>query len=154
MAVQKVFLCIYVPQRQALLGSQGPWTDEMKWDWREDLRARPRVDCAEAMAVHGQTAGLSDDQALVQWVMQGVPAAGNPFDRLPAEGTLFVYSTLRPAPPPEGALQLATIDRRWLDLLVFLGVAAVGLLMIARPLGEKFAAVLGLIVALVLCGVL
>jgi hypothetical protein len=153
-AVQKVFLCVYVPERHTVLGAQGPWTDEMKWVFRDGIMwIKPRLDCAEAAAMHSQTSGLSDDQALVQWVTQGVSMASNPFDRLPAQGTLFVYSTLRPAPPPEGALRLTTINRNWLNFLIFLVVAAVGLVMIARPLGEKFAAVVGGMIALVLCGV-
>jgi hypothetical protein len=153
-AVQKVFLCAYVPQRLAILGSRGPWTDEMTWQWHDFLRAKPVVSCPEVNAMLWQSDGrLSDDHALVQWVMKVVTVTGNPAADFPADGTPLVYSTLRPAEAPEGSLRLTTTNRNWLNLLVFVITAVIGLIMVARPVREKFAVIVAIGIALILCGV-
>jgi hypothetical protein len=138
----------------ALLGSRGPWTDEMIWRWDGWLRAKPVAQCPEAMAMRRQAAGpLSDDEALIRWVMEGVPVAGNPADGFPADGTLLVYSTWRPAEPPDGSLRLSTINHNWLNFFVFAIIAAVGVLMVTRPVREKFAVIAAAAIALILWGV-
>jgi hypothetical protein len=154
-AVQKVFLCVYVPDRLALLGSRGPWTNEMTWQWNDPFRPRPVARCPEVNAMRWQPDGtlLSDDGALVKWVTEDVSVAGNPAADFPADGSPLVYSTLRPAPPPDGSLRLITTNRNWLHLLVFVVVAVIGLIFVARPVREKFAAVVAVAIALILCGV-
>ncbi len=85
-AVQQVYICAYVPDEQALLGSTGPWTSEQLPWWQT---------FAHSLYRHGVTV----DQ-LVQQVAEGTPAAGNPAATFPVDGKLYIFSTLK---PPAGA---------------------------------------------------
>jgi hypothetical protein len=118
-AVQKVYLCAYVPQEMAVLASGGPWTDEMSWRWYELLSRAPQPQ-------------RSDDQ-LVAWVIEGLDVP-NPTEDFATDGQLFTFSTLQPAPPPAGSLSLSTVRRNVLHGLIFIPVLIVGLLVIRRPL--------------------
>ena len=45
---------------------------------------------------------------------------------------LFVYSTLRPAPAPDGSLHLTTADRKWFNGAIVLAIALIGLPLFRR----------------------
>jgi hypothetical protein len=137
-AVQKVYLCCYLPRELAFLGAKGPWTDEMAWRWYETLEGRP--------------VSPKSDRELVDWVIQGLHVA-NPFEDFATDGQLYTFSTLRPAQPPGGSLRLAAMNRNWLSFLVFAIVAVIGLLLVPRPISHKFAALAGMVAGLVVAGV-
>ncbi len=122
-AIQKVYVAAYLPKELTLLGSRGPWADELIWveDGSFDRVPRPRLDEAH----------------LVNWVIEGVSLSGAPPTSFETDGQMYLFSTLRPEKPPEGSLRLATIDEDWLNALVFLVVVAAGLAIIRLPLSSK-----------------
>ena len=137
-AVQKVYLNVFLPRERVLLGSSGPWTEEWQWHSNDLLRWRP-------------TPTRSDDD-LGSWVTEGIDvAASPPFQR---DGTLYVFSSLKPLPPPAGSLRMATVNDKLLAGIVFGVLAAFALLLLRSPLRSKVAAVAALLIAVVLCGVL
>ncbi len=137
-AVQKVYLCGYVPQELKVLGSRGPWTDEMSWNWYETLSGLPQP--------------IQRDDQLVAWVIEGLNVP-NPFQDFATDGLLHTFSTLQPAEPPGGSLRLVAVHKHVLHALVFVLVLAVGLLTIRRPLPQKFAIVVLLVMFLLAVGV-
>jgi hypothetical protein len=138
-AVQKVYLCVYLPQELALLGSRGPWSQEFTWSGGDSLDRRP---------VPYQT----DDQ-LIAGVTSGIDVAANLAATFQKDGRVYIFSTLHPEPAPDGSLKLSTMSRNALSALIFTLVIVIGLVLTARPLPEKLMAVAALIVALVLIGV-
>lgn len=136
-AAQKVYLCAYLPQERALLASHGPWTSEMSSRWYE----------------YGQAAPSSmSDREIVNWVVEGTSAA-NPYEDFATDGRLHTFSTLRPAPPPDGSLRLVAAKQNWLNGSIFGLIFVVGLTFVRRPVGQKLAVVTATISGLVLIGV-
>jgi hypothetical protein len=78
-AVQKVYLCTYLPRELKLLGVRGPWTDEIDYRWYEP-----------------QPTTRQSDRQLVSWVTQGLNVA-DPFENFATDGRLYLFSTIQPA---------------------------------------------------------
>jgi hypothetical protein len=121
-AMQKVYLCAYLPEEQAVRTARGPWTDEIVWRWgATDWRYSGGKGYAPVP--------VRTDAELVSWVMQGTATTTNPLESFQKDGRLFVFSAVRPQPAPQGSLSLSVIHRtllNWIVLLAFI-VAAVGL---------------------------
>ena len=132
-AVQKVYLCAYLPRELKLLGSRGPWTDEMDYRWYEP-----------------QPTARQSDRQLVSWVTEGLNVP-DPFSNFATDGRLYLFSTIQPA--PDSSLRLVAIHKNLLSGIVFAVVLLGGLLLIRQPLTQKFAAVALLITLLLLAGV-
>jgi len=137
-AVQKVYVCVYVPQELKVLGSRGPWTDEMSSSWYETLSGFPQP--------------IQRDDQLVAWVIEGLNVS-NPFQDFATDGRLHTFSTLQPAEPPAGSLRLVAVHKHALHAVVFVLVLAIGLLVIRRPLPQKLAIVALFVMLLLACGV-
>ena len=135
-AVQKVYLCAFVPQTQALLGTLGPWNEEFQWQY----------DAGRWTAVN-----RTGDKALVAWVREGVKDPGAAADSFHTDGTPYVFSTLRP--PSDGALVVRTIDHRGLSGLVFAVIVLGGLVLLPAGVARRVLAAGLLVVVLVLAGV-
>ncbi len=138
-AVQKVYLSAYLPPEWALLGSLGPWTDELYWRWNDLGGFEPR--------------SRQNDIGLISWVTDGVRMAGNPVETFQTDGRLYLFSTLRPAAPPEGALTLMTMDEDWLSGIIFAVVVLGGLILLRAKAPMRLLVIGALIAALVLAGV-
>jgi hypothetical protein len=138
-AVQKVYLSAYLPPEWALLGSIGPWTDELYWRWDDLAGFKPRP---------GQY-----DVGLVSWVTDGVSMTGNPVETFQTDGQPYLFSTLRPPAPPEGTLALVTMDEDWLSGIVFAVVILGGLILLRAKAATRLLVIGALIAALVLAGV-
>jgi hypothetical protein len=138
-AMQKVFLCAFVPETQTLLGTVGPWTEEFHWRLGESLHWSPV--CA------------SDHKRLYEWVREGVQGPGAAADSFPTDGRLYVFSALRPSAPPDGSLRVVTMHRRTLSALLFGLIVLGGLFLVRAPLAARAMAVGALTVALTLVGV-
>jgi len=132
-AVQKVYLCAYVPRELAVLGSTGPWTDEMEHRWYE---SRPSA--------------KQSDRQVVSWVLQGM-SVPDPFENFATDGRLHLFSTIQPA--GDSVLRLIAINENVLIGLVFVVVLLGGLILIRQPLTQKFAAIALLTALLLLAGV-
>lgn len=138
-AVMKVFLCVYLPPEEALLGSRGKWSGEFGW-WLDPAGLwRPQV----------RTTVGSSDQDLLRWVSEGLETG--PIADFQTDGTLFVFSTLAPAPSPEGDLHLSMLRRELLRAAVFLIAIACGVLLLPAPWSRRFAAI-GVAVVLIALG--
>jgi hypothetical protein len=110
-AVQQVFLAVYVPEEQAMLGARGPWTEEFDWRWSIGDVPVPMARQADQEFLHS----LESDVQLERPIG----------DDFPIDGTRYVFSTLRPEAAPKGSLSLTTIRREYLQ--AFTIAAAVGL---------------------------
>ena len=94
-AAQKVFLCAYLPQEQAVLGARGPWSVVQGWSHQGAYYSKEHVQ--------------GDDAPFIAWVSQGISLAGSPTQTLQTDGRLHVYSALRPGAEPADALTLVTL---------------------------------------------
>lgn len=136
-AVQKVYLCAFVPQTRALLGTTGPWTEQFKWWLGPGLNWIARND--------------ADDRQLVARVCEGTKHSGAEADSFHTDGTLYVFSTLRPA--ADGALGIRTVDRTALNAAIFVLILLGGLSLAWAGLFARVLAAGSLLVVLVLAGV-
>lgn len=137
-AVQKVYLCSYLSPKLSLIGSQGPWTDE-------ELELSPLVE---------NELDFRSDAELIQWVVEGLPVVGASATSFPVgKNKLYVFSTLRPENPPDGSLQLRTVNRMALQGFVFLAIAVIGFPLYGRSIRLQVAAIGLVVVALMVLGV-
>lgn len=137
-AMQKIELSVYLPNEMALLDAKGPWTNQ-QGDWYSKLNR-----------LAGQT--MSDDH-LLAWVTEGVGMKSQHATTFAVDGRLYSFTTLRPAPPPQGSLQLVAWDGRALNLLVFAGMALVGIVFVRRSVSSKLIVLAIVLFTLVLAGV-
>lgn len=134
-AMQEMYLCVYVPEELDLVDKEGPWTERFHWGLNDTLNFRPIAD--------------PNDDRLLDWVAAGVDLG----ESFPTDGRLYVFSALRPAPPPQGSLRLATVAADWLSTCVIGAVALMGLLLVPCRAGRRVLVVGAMVVALVICGV-
>ena len=144
-AVQKVYLCVYLPDELALLGKSGQWTDEFYWRLDPALNFKP-------VPHNGRNEEESVDN-LVAWVTEGAAANGDPLGSFETDGRMYVFSARSPATTPEGTLCLKTADENWLHAAVFALVVLGGLLLLPVRTGGRALAIGAGIVAAVLAGV-
>jgi hypothetical protein len=95
---------------------------------------------------------MQSDDALLASLANGIDVAPGTA-QFQIDGRMHLFSTLRPEPGPQGALNLVTMNRNGLSAAVFIVVAIAGLLLTRRPVGERFVAFGALVVAIVLIGV-
>jgi hypothetical protein len=137
-AVQKVYLCAYLPDQDVLVAHRGPWSDEQ----------HPDVLALVSRRRYGH------DGELIQWVTEGVAAAEKSAQQFAVgQAHLHVYSALRPQPAPDGTLRLRTMPRTLFHALVVLAVAVAGLPLFRRALRWQLILLLALVAAVVLLGV-
>jgi hypothetical protein len=74
-------------------------------------------------------------------------------ESFPIDGRLYVFSALRPAPPPEGSLHLVARDADWLSACVIGLVVIAGLILIPFGGGKRVLVVGVLVIGLVILGV-
>lgn len=137
-AVQKVYLCAYLPEKQVLLASAGPWSDER----------------GDTGFVVNRLDSAPKDGELVDWVTEGfAPAARSAQTFAIGKSQPFVYSTLRPEDAPDGSLHLTTADRKLFNGVIVLAIGLIGLPLFRRSLRLQLALVLLLTAILLLIGV-
>jgi hypothetical protein len=139
-ALQKVFLCVYVPEELAVVGFDGPWTIEQGGWLRQQMQA-----------LSPET--TKNDSEYLDRVVEGIPEAVNSAGGFATDGRLQTFSAIQPPAPPEGALHLIAVRQNWLNIAVVVGFALIGLIFVRASVGTKLVVVTLLIVALVLSGV-
>ena len=139
-AVQKVFQTVYLPQEKVVVGTSGPWNDEMPWHPPPFLVALGIVPPPE------QTD--QSDVRLLQWVTEGVSLSSSPADRFQVDGVARTFSTLRPPEDDEGALHVSVWKRSTLQAAVYIIVLGFGAFLLVRPASDRIAS-LGLLFAVV-----
>ncbi len=143
-AVQKVFLAAYIPESKTLLNAEGKWSKEYRWQMTDSLMWKPWRAAQEQK---------QEEEKLLNWVRDGVSLSGNAAGDFQTDGTLFVYSTLRPESPPDGSLTMTVMDARSLQALVFLVVFLGGVMLVPARWRVKSLAVGALIALVILLGV-
>lgn len=130
-AVQRVYLCVYLPPQKLLMARQGPWVDEFSWFLNSDL--------------HWEPSFASDDRQLVEWVSEGQPKP----ETFQTDRQAYIFSAL--APPPGQSLRLVTMPEGKLNGLVLAALVLVGLLLVPARATVR-ALVLGTLVILTVLG--
>jgi hypothetical protein len=139
-AVQKVFETVYLPQEKVVVGTSGPWNDEMPWHPPPFLVALGIVPPPESTD--------QSDSRLLSWVTEGVSLSSSPADRFQVDGVARSFSTLRPPEDDDGALRVSVWNRSTLQATVFILVLAAGAVLLVRPASDRIAGI-GLLFAVV-----
>ncbi len=139
-AVQKVYLIVFLPEKMELIASRGDWSYEMAGSplpWRVVSR-RDRNELTDPL----------------RWACGDVHSSYQAASSFPVgRGRRYVYSTLRPAPPPNGDLQLTVARRGLLQVAVIVLIAVVGLPLVGRSLRSQLIVLLLLSMFVFLLGV-
>jgi hypothetical protein len=130
-----MYLCVYLPEELDLVEKSGPWTEQFHWGLSDTLKFRPECRPAE--------------WKLLQWVALDREVG----ESFPTDGRLYVFSALRPAPPPEGSLHLTAVQADWLDACVVGLVVVVGLVLVPLGAGRRVFVAGLFAIALVVCAV-
>ncbi len=162
-AVQKVYLCLYLPEEINLLDTSGPWTREFRWG----VSGKGVFEPVNAMVVGNDTVGkwplglmearsIPPDQRndavagrLLGWVSESV---GQP-DTFTTDGQLFVFSALRPGSPVDDGLRLYRLHRGYVETAAVIVTMVLGLLLLPMGFGRRVFVVGILAIALVFCAI-
>jgi hypothetical protein len=132
-AVQKVYLCAFVPPTQDVIATYGSWADDFQWKLASQGRWIP---------INSQT----QDQR-VAWVCEGNSGALGAASTFHIDGTPLVFTTLRP--DAQDSVRLWTLDHQMLSGWVFALVVLVGFALVRTSFGFRAIAASLIVVALV-----
>ncbi|HJN10075.1 MAG TPA: hypothetical protein QF564_15420 [Pirellulaceae bacterium] len=135
-AMQKVVMCVYLPEQMALLESRGPWTHEQA-GWYQRLNYPIRT----------------NDNDYLDWVTEGVPLENTGYRSFPTHGRLYAFTTLRPPPPPDGSLRLWAVSENGVNGVLLSVLFVVGVVFLPRSFSAKLFALALLLIGVVLAGV-
>ncbi len=138
-AIQKVYLCVYLPEESVWLGARGPWTAEMDWQWAPVMGLEPRARRSGA--------------ELLDWVRDQSGSSTQTGDTFQTDGRFYLFSALNPTASGGGALRLTVWSDRWFNVLVFGVVMALGIALMKFGTGVRTTAVGTLVILLILSGV-
>lgn len=128
-AVQRVYVCVYLPPHKLLLARHGPWNEEFGWTLDPQWRWRPTC----------------NDEHLVRWVCEPGPTP----DSFQTDRQVYAFSAL--APVADQPLRLALIGENAFVTTLLVAMVVLGLLLLpVRPVVR--AIVLGSVVVLVVLG--
>lgn len=147
-AVGQVYLSVYLPEEQALLGSRGPWNQEQFNPWRVKFN-----EVVSLMGGHQPWQPKSDREIYNQLASGIGNIAGDPLAGFDVQGDRFLFSTLRPTAPPNGALRVSTLNTQFLNTVLIIIAVALGFVMIAQPANRKLMVVGVVVIAVVIGGV-
>lgn len=145
-AMQKVFLCVYVPQEQAVVGSDGPWTNELLKD------KTPGQILFEGSFNEFYTEQQIRDR--IEEIKNDVKAGVSNVAVAPeftTDGRGFLFSSLRP--DPEQELQVFSVSKWWISVGLIGMVFVIGLPLYRRHLTFQLAALFLIIAIVVMTGV-
>ena len=136
-AVQKVYLCVYLPDGRTVLGKCGPWTDEFVWRLELDFNWTPAPNVSEA----GLNAWLGGDGSN--------DGSGGVFQ---TDRRLYLFSALQPLPAPDGSLGLTIATDNRVTLAIVAALGLVGVLLTWTRASTRVMFLGLLVVAIVLLG--
>lgn len=126
-AVQKVYVCAYLPKDQAVIGASGPWDNELEEHWRRKLAGYRYED--------------RSDSQLVGWVTEGIAMASSPTSDFQTQGLLYTFSTAQPPAGDASALGLTSISKDMLDAAIFLLITVPGVILVTQSMSVRLFAV-------------
>lgn len=145
-AMQKVYLCVYVPQEQAVIGSRGPWTNELLKD-KTPGQVLLEGSFNEFYSERVIRDRVNEIQKEIATGVKQVAVA----PEFKTDGRSFLFSALRPDPQQE--LKVVALSKWWISSLLIAGVIAVGLPLYRRPLTWQLSALFFIVAAVVFTGV-
>ena len=136
-AVQKVYLCAFVPPTQDVVGTAGSWAEDFQWRYGYQDRWMP---------FNSET-----HEKKVEWVCEGNSGALGAAKTFHFDGVPLIFSTLRP--DAQSNVRLWTLDHQTLNAWIFGVVVLGGVVLVRTSLARRVIAVGVFVVALVLLGV-
>ncbi len=136
-AVQKVYLCAFVPPTQDVVGTAGSWAEDFQWRYGYQDRWMP---------VNSET-----HEKKMEWVCEGNGGALGAAKTFHFDGIPLIFSTLRP--DAQSNVRLWTFDHQTLNAWIFGAVVLGGIVLVRTSLARRIIAVGVFVVALVLLGV-
>jgi hypothetical protein len=152
-AVQKVYLCVYLPHEKALLHQSGPWTDEAFDEHNVSIAGLMNAHHENSLTNRMFRRRNENVDQLLSWVMEGVNCDSSANQKFEVDGRPYVFSALRPDPAPAGSIQLRTFNMTLLNVFVCGGLVLLGLLFLRSRLATQLAAALVTLAALLFTGV-
>lgn len=152
-AVQKVYLCVYLPYERALVYQSGDWTDEAIDEHTTTIAGLLSTGNSNSVASRMFRRRNENVDDYLKWVMSGVNCDTSANQQFEVDGRPYVFSALRPEPAPAGALHLRTTNMTLLNVIVCAGMVLLGLIMLRARLTTQIAGTLLVIAALVFAGV-
>jgi hypothetical protein len=138
-AMQQFYLCVYLPEERDLVAKRGPWTAQYRWSLSDTLDFRP--------------VSRPNDLELLRWVAPEEDLTESFLREGRLAGRLYVFSSLRPAPPPEGTLRLLAVDAGWLSTCVIGLIVVAGIILVPFGAGKRVLVAGVLAVGLIVLGV-
>ena len=152
-AVQKVYLCVYLPFERALFHKSGDWTDEAVDEHRKSIAGLLNAgQSSSILSRMFQRRSENVDQYL-NWVRSGVACETTANQKFEVDGRPYVFSALRPEPGAGGSLRLRTINMTLLNVIVFGIIAFLGLSLIRARFTTQLAGAILVIAGFVFAGV-
>lgn len=152
-AVQKVYLCVYLPFERALLHKSGAWTDEAVDEHTRSIAGLLSANSPNSMVSRMFRRRTENVDDYLAWVQEGVNKDNSASQRFEVDGRPYVFSALRPDPAPAGSLHLRTINMTILNVLVFGVIALLGLGLVRARFTTQLAGALLVIAAFMVAGV-
>ena len=152
-AVQKVYLCVYLPFERALWRKSGAWTDEAIDEHTQSIAGLFGSGSSNSMVSRMFRRRRAHVDGYLNWVREGVKMESSANQKFEVDGRPYVFSALRPDPAPQGALHLRTVNMTFLNGIVFGSMALLGVFLLRAPLTKQLAAALLVIAAFVFAGV-
>lgn len=137
-AIQKVYACAFLPSERVLLGSRGPWTNEIQWRGGDTLSFRPIP--------------IIGDHQLLNWVREDVAGAGSSVEPFQTDGRPYLFSSLQPPASPAGNFVLTTIDETWFKAIIIVSFLAAGIGMLRTSAATRIISVGAFLTAATLSG--
>ncbi|MFT5302808.1 MAG: hypothetical protein ACI814_003625, partial [Mariniblastus sp.] len=152
-AVQKVYLCVYLPFERALFDKSGQWTDEAIDEHSTSIAALLRSNNPNSAASRMFHPRKENVDHYLEWVQAGVNLESSASQNFEVDGRPYVFSALRPEPAPAGSLHLRTLNMTVLNVIVFGLMALLGLLLVRTRVTTQLAGALLMLAAFVAVGV-
>ncbi len=152
-AVQKVYLCVYLPFERALLRQSGPWTDEAVDEHSTSIAGLFNTNNPNSLVTRMFRRRSENVDQLLSWVHSGVNCDVSTSQKFEIDGRPYVFSALRPEPAPNGSLHLRTINLKLLNVIVLGIIGLLGLALVRARLTTQLAGVMLVLAAFVAAGV-
>jgi hypothetical protein len=152
-AVQKVYLCVYLPFERALLHRSGDWTDVAVDEHTNSIAGLLSSSNQSSIASRIFQPRTEHVEQYLNWVQSGVDFDSSASQKFEVDGRPYVFSALRPNPAPAGSLHLRTINLTVLNVIVFGVIALLGLMLIRTRFTTQMTGALLVIASFVAVGV-